>query len=91
MIHAVDVDTREPRPDGRHSQQAEVPYRIVLEFGGAASGKIEIIGSCGEVNLLIEQPVGHRPPAVDLSHRDLSGRTPPVRAVLWAEGDRRKS
>lgn len=26
----------------------------MLEFGGVASGRVEIIGSCGEVNLVIE-------------------------------------
>jgi len=36
--------------------------------------QVEITGSCGEVNLLIERLGGKCPPAVDLSHRDLAGR-----------------
>ena len=49
-----------------------VPSRFVLEFGDAISGISRVLRSCSEINWLINGFSCKRPPAIDLTHVDLT-------------------
>ena len=59
-------------PRGDLRAKLEVPSRFVLEFGDAISGISRVLRSSSEINWLIDGLCCKRPPAVDLTHVDLT-------------------
>ena len=56
----------------RFELRQQVPSPFVLEFGDAISGISRVLRSSSEINWLIDGLCCKRPPAVDLTHVDLT-------------------